>query len=457
MRIGLDFGTTNSGAAVYRGGQVHLFPLDPAGQDPTVVRSALYITRDHQIYIGREAIDHYYSQNVGRPSRMVRERVGEVEMTMGDVGSVKGYPVGPTTFVREVYTLVDELTPGRLLYALKSGLATGYEGTTIFGRHYPLDQLIAHFLREIRGRVEVQAGEAVTGVVLGRPVHFVEGRDAAADRRAEERLRRAALEAGFEEVAFELEPVAAAIFYELGLARPQNALIFDLGGGTLDVTVIRLGERGNRHVFGTGGLAVAGDTFDRRIIGWRVLDQFGRGSTWGDDGIPFPNQYTDALLDWQALPELLKPETLGFLKVAQMSSSHPKQLKALESLLVNNYAIRLYDEVERAKIGLSDAFFETVQLHGDDIDLWQPITRAQFETAISAELRQVERCLLETLAQAGLGPEQIDVVVRTGGSAQIPCLVALLGRLFSPEKIVLSDAFSSVTAGLAVAAAGSEV
>ncbi|MBN1317696.1 MAG: hypothetical protein JXA42_19590 [Anaerolineales bacterium] len=138
MRIGLDFGTTNSGAAVYDGRRVHHFALDPANQDPTVLRSTMYITRDHQHTIGKEAVDLYYEQNIGRPSKMIRERIGEIEMTLGDVGSVKGYPITQGTYIRDVYALVDELTPGRLLHSIKSGLATSLKETTIFGRSYPL-------------------------------------------------------------------------------------------------------------------------------------------------------------------------------------------------------------------------------------------------------------------------------------------------------------------------------
>jgi hypothetical chaperone protein len=471
MRIGLDFGTTNSGAGVFDGGRVHLFPLDrstgltasPSSHDPHVMRSLLYLTRDHEILVGQEALDTYYSQNVGRPSKLVRQRVGEVELTVGDVGSVKGYPVGPTTFVRDVYALVDELTPGRLLHSLKSGLATGYEGTTIFGRYYALEELIALYLREIRERVEAQAGQAVEGVVLGRPVHFAGGSGEADDRRAEDRLRRAAAAAGFREIRFELEPVAAARFYELTVSAPQNVVVFDLGGGTLDITVMRVGEPGKRQVAcaATGGVGVAGEAFDRRIIEWRLLDHFGRGSTYrlsahdeaaGEDAMPFPSQYTDALVNWQSLPELLKPETIHFLRLAQMTSSHPQQIKALESLLVNNYAMRLFDEVERAKIGLSSAYIEVIQLSGDDIDVWQPITRAQFEALIAPETRRIEACLRDTLARSGLAADEIHAVVRTGGSAQIPCLIAMLGRVFGPEKVVFAEAFSSVTAGLAIIA-----
>jgi len=432
---------------VFDGEQVHLFPLDPASHTPTVMRSTLYLTRDQQVFIGREAIDTYYRQNVGadgyiRPSRMIRQYVGEIEMTFAEL----------PTFVRDVYVLVDELTPGRLLHSLKSALASDYEGTTIFGRYYELEELIAIYLREVRQRVEAQAGQAVDGVVLGRPVNYVGSGDEAGNERARERLRRAAERAGFREVAFELEPVAAALHYELMARKPQNIVVFDFGGGTLDITVMRIGEPGHQRVFATGGVGIAGDVFDQRIIEGLILDHFGRGSTWGEDGAPFPTQYTDALVHWQTIPELNRPETLHFLQLAQITGSHPARVRALESLLVNNQAIRLIDEVERAKVALSTACFALVRLAGQDMDVWQPLTRSQFEALIAEATRRVEGCLLDTLARSGLGINEIDTVVRTGGSAQIPCFIELLGRMFGPEKVVLSDVFSGVTAGLAIRA-----
>ena len=444
LRIGLDFGTTNSGAAVFDGRRVHLFPLDPASHDPTVIRSTLYVTRDHQVFIGREAIDAYYRQNVGRPSRMVRQYVGEIEMTFAEL----------PTFVKDVYVLVDELTPGRLLHSLKSELAGSYRGTSVFGRYYELEELIALYLREIRERVEAETGQPVDGLVLGRPVTFAGSGAQADSRRAERRLRRAAQMAGFREVAFELEPVAAALHYELTAGEPQNILVFDFGGGTLDITVMRIGEPAQRRVFATGGLTIAGDAFDQRIIGMLMLEHFGRGSTWGDDGAPFPNQYTDALVHWQTIPELTRPETLRFLQLAQLTSSHPSRVRALESLLVDNYAIRLIDEVERAKVSLSSGVFALIRLTGDDIDVWQPLTRSQFESLIADAARRIEACLLDTVARSGLETDDIDTVVRTGGSAQIPCFIEMMERIFGPDKVVLSDVFSGVTAGLAIRARG---
>ena len=443
MHIGIDFGTTNSGAAYADERGVHILPIDPASHDPTVMRSTLYIDREHHIRCGKDAIDTYYRENVGRPSKLIRQRVGEIEMTFAEIG----------TFIRDVYVMVDALTPGRLLRSLKSGLASDYEGTTMFDRYYELEDLIAHYLRHIRLQVEKTTGQSVDGVVLGRPVHFVGGESESDNLRAQERLRDAAGRAGYRQVEFELEPVAAALHYESTVDKPQNIVIFDFGGGTLDITVMRIGDPSERHVFANGGVGIAGDIFDQRIVEGLLLEHFGRGSTYGQDNAPFPDLYTDALINWQTVMELNRPETLHFLRWSQLTGSHPARVRAFESLLVNNYAVRLFDQVEASKIELSRDRFSLIRLTGEDIAVWQPVTRSQFEYLIDAEIHSIERCLMETLAQSGLRPNEIDAVVRTGGSSQIPCFVQMLSRIFDPERVVLSSVFSGVTAGLAIRAA----
>jgi hypothetical chaperone protein len=139
--------------------------------------------------------------------------------------------------------------------------------------------------------------------------------------------------------------------------------------------------------------------------------------------------------------------------VAQLTSSHPARVRALQSLVVNNYAGQVFDEVEKAKMHLSESYLSVIRFAGQDVNLWQPLTRSQFVALIAAETSRVEACLRETIARSGLEPGEIDAVVRTGGSAQIPCFVEMLGRVFGSDKVVLSDAFSSVTSGLALRAA----
>ena len=446
MKIGVDFGTTNSGAAVVVDGKLRALSIDPQNSDPTVKRSLLYITREHEIFAGRAALDAYYEQNIGRPSRMVRQRVGEIEVTAADMA-----------YIRDVYVMIDELAPGRLLRSLKSSLATSYEGTTIFDRYYSLEELIAVYLRALREQAEKELGQKVESVVLGRPVHFVGSNSTEADptddNRAQERLGRAAQMAGFREVSFEFEPVAAATHYERISEGPQTIVVFDFGGGTLDITVMRVGERGAQQVYAVGGVGIAGEAFDRRIIEGTLLEHFGRGSTWGPDHERFPDAYTDALGNWQTVLELNRPDTLRFLRWAQTTSSHPTRVHALESLLVNNYVALLFDEAERAKTDLSERRFSPIRLRGEGIQIWQPLSRTQFELLITEHAQQIETCLLDTLDRSGLDVSEIDAVVRTGGSAQIPLFVRMLERTFGPKKVVLTDVFGSVTAGLAIRAA----
>jgi len=446
LAIGVDFGTTNSGAAVMADGQLYPLAIDPQNSDPTVMRSLLYITRDHEVYAGRAALEAYYEQNIGRPSRMVRQRVGEIDFIGGEMA-----------YVRDVYVVVDELAPGRLLRSLKSSLATSYEGTTIFDRYYSLEELIAVYLRALRERAEKELGQSIRSVVLGRPVHFVGSSstetDPTDDDRAEERLRHAAQMAGFDQIRFELEPVAAATHYERLSQEPQTIAVFDFGGGTLDITVMRVGEPGAQRVYAIGGVGIAGDVFDRRIIEGTLLEHFGRGSTWGPDGDRFPDAYTDALSNWQTVLELNRPDTLRFLQWVQTTSSHPARVHALESLLVNNYIALLFDEAEQAKAALSERHFSTIRLRGQGLQIWQPLSRIQFELLIAEHAKQIEACLLDTLDRSGIATSKIDAVVRTGGSAQIPLFIRMLGRVFGPEKVILTDVFGSVTAGLAIRAA----
>jgi hypothetical chaperone protein len=248
-----------------------------------------------------------------------------------------------------------------------------------------------------------------------------------------------------------LEPVAAALAYERSLDRPQHVLVFDFGGGTLDLTVMRVGDE-ERAVLATGGIDVAGDTFDRAIIRYRLLDHFGRGTTIGERGLPFPIHLTESLTNWQEIPALSTPETLRLLDEAQRTGSHPSRVRALESLVVNNYGFALFDAVEQAKRELSTGYSAIVQLEAQDIELWQLLTRAQFEALIANHRNEIAARVQQTVHRSGLTPHEIDAVVRTGGSSHIPCFIALLAEQFGAEKLRLENTFSGVTAGLAIRA-----
>src|SRR5215207_9537587 len=301
VKVGIDFGTSNSGVAVYDGQRVKLLPVDPKNVLPEVNKTVLYITRDYRCYIGQEAMETYYRDNVNRQRRYVKQWAGEIDVRGADM-----------FYVRDIYVYVDELKPGRLLQYLKTALRKdGYNGTQIFERYYTVGDLAKTYLGLLKKRAENVLGETIEAVTLGRPVKFSEFPEQ--DHKAQETLRHAAHEAGFTEIDFELEPIAAALDYEQSITKPQNVVIFDFGGGTLDIAVMRLGEPNTRQVYASGGVDIAGSDFDRAIIEKRMLQHFGYGHVKHHPEIM---EMVQAIPDWMALPELGTPINRNILEKA---------------------------------------------------------------------------------------------------------------------------------------------
>jgi hypothetical chaperone protein len=437
LKVGIDFGTSNSGVAIFDGHDVHLLPIDRQNIVPEVVKSILYITRDFKHYIGQEAVELYYRHNVGRLRRFEKQWVGEVDYRGSDMH-----------YVRDVFAYVDVLRPGRLMQFIKTALRTGnYPGTQVFDRYYTLSDLIAVYLSALKERAEILLKESISGVTLGRPVKFSE--DLRKDQQAEETLRQAAHQAGFQQVSFELEPVAAALFYELSLEQPQNTLIFDFGGGTLDITIMRLGDPSNRKVFANNGIGIAGSDFDRAIIDKRLVPHFGKGQA---DLDPDLLELVHAVSDWVALPDLSTPPTKYKLERAIREGIAPSRLKALEALIFNDFAFSFYNSVEAAKILLSSQGSTVIGLQSKDMDIWELYTRHQLERDILEYRETIREVMLQTVSSSGLEPGQIDAVVKTGGSSSIPVFSEMLGDIFGKERVKSSDVFSSVTSGLAIRA-----
>jgi len=437
LNVGIDFGTSNSGVAVFRDGKVHVLPIDDNNIVPEVVKTILYITRDYRHFIGQEAVALYYKQNINRQHHFVQKWTGEIDYRGADMH-----------YVRDVYTYVDELQPGRLLQFIKTALRSEkYQGTQVFERYYYLSDIIASYLRLLKQRAEDLLHEEISGVTLGRPVRFT--RDNEQDQKAQATLYEAAIDAGFKQVSFELEPVAAALYYELSLNQPQNVLIFDFGGGTLDLTIMRLGDPHNRKVYASGGISIAGSDFDRAIIEKRMLVHFGKGLVQHDPEI---RKLIDTIPDWAALPELSTPRARVELQRAIQTGEAPVRLKALESLIFNDLAFSFYNMVESTKISLSSQAVALAIMKEKGLDIWELYTRSQFEQDILEMRQQIEQVLLDTVSASGMDPRQIDAVVKTGGSSNIPVFSEMLNRIFGQEKVKASDVFNSVTAGLAIKA-----
>ena len=232
--LGIDFGTSNSAVACVAGRELaRMLPLE--GSATTIPTAVFFNTEDRSTHFGRDAIALYLAG-----------------------------------------------TEGRLMRSLKSLLGSSLmqDQTEIGHQRVSFEDIIALFLSELAARADRQLGVRPAWAVIGRPVHFVDD-DPQRDREAEATLRRAALNAGLGDVDFQYEPIAAAFDYERRVARESLVLIVDIGGGTSDFTVVRLGPERmaqadrSSDVLATTGVHIGGTDFDQRLSVECVMPQFG--------------------------------------------------------------------------------------------------------------------------------------------------------------------------------------
>lgn len=453
MRIGIDFGTTHTSAAFHNGERTHFIPLDRRSASPHLLRSLIYVTRSQQVFLGLEAAHTFLEQDTGRPVVYEEKVVGTIENTVAQQYKGPLDSDGPITIIYDVTVEEDVGAQGRLLQSIKTGLRTGaYEGTNIFGRYYSLQELISLILRHARTEAEATLQTEVRQAAIGRPVHFTD--DPNADRQAEERLREAAALAGFTRVTFVPEPVAAAYTYLKQSRRPETALIFDFGGGTLDFTVMRNDAPGAPTLLATHGVGVGGDDLDSALMRRSVAPHFGVTSpidvNYDGRPLPFPEDLANLLARWQTIPLLSRPQRLTVIQRAKKFSPDGDKFAALESLVMNNHGFALFERIEQTKRLLSEHQQAQLAMQADAINLDVEIRRAEFNLAIGDELAHARQGVREVIALAGIAKEDVDAVVRTGGSSVIPTFQQMLAREFPTARQIAADTFGSVASGLAL-------
>jgi hypothetical chaperone protein len=439
MRVGLDWGTTNTSATIYDGQRVRLLDLDPVNASPTVLRTALFIGREGDVALGRAAIDRYTEGNVGREIEYQRVYVGTTEVTFADIGTTR----------QDLFVDIDANAPGRLFLSIKLALSDPtYTSTSVFGATWTVEELIALMLRRVAQRVHALTGQEISEIVIGRPVHY--STEARRDQIAIKRMRAAAELAGLPNIQFLAEPTAAALTYRRRRDRAQHVLVFDFGGGTLDVTIMRIERDGARQILATDGVPVGGDLLDQRIVMGKLHPHFGAGAVLGPRRLPLPAFLLDHLEGWQSIVEMHNPKTLDIIDEAIRTGDRPQQLKALRALVRENYGLPLYEMVESAKRQLSEVTETLLSMHASDIHFDEPLARWDFERLIGPDLRAVDACLKRALSAAQLDPREIDVVLRTGGSSRVPRFVRLLEETFGSNSLFDDGEgiFTSVASGL---------
>jgi hypothetical chaperone protein len=423
VAIGIDFGTTNSSVALASPAGVVLATFLFAGAMTAAYRSLLYL-----------------------------ELIKQQNKVL-----IKSW-TGPEGI--EQYLTADH--KGRLIQSMKSFLSSrSLQTTDVFGKRRTLEALIACILGDLREKAERQFGASVRQAVVGRPVHFVGAETDEDDRYAQERLEKAFHLAGFESVSFEMEPVAAAHYYESTLDHDELILIGDFGGGTSDFSLLKVGPgiqrrgRSPQDLLGNAGIGLAGDSFDAKMIRHIVSPALGAGSEMRSMNkiLPVPNWVYFKLERWHHLSFLRTKEVMNMLSSVKTQAFHPERISALIDLVEEDLGYQLHKAVQQTKCDLSNDDTAKFTFADGAIDLNAVVQRSDFESWIAEELAQIESCVESLLKSSGVDARDVDMVFLTGGSSFVPAVRRIFDVRFGRERIRTGNEFTSVAMGLALKAA----
>ncbi len=349
---------------------------------------------------------------------------------------------------------------GRLIQSLKSFLADrGFQSTEIFRRIYRLEDLVALILVPLRAEAETFLGTLGRSAVVGRPVHFSSAVSDADERLAVARLEVGLKRAGFEQVTFEYEPVAAAYYYGQRVEREEVVLIGDFGGGTSDFSLLRISpERSARgrvayQILGNDGVAIAGDAFDRELLRHLVAPALGRGSKYRSPYgrvLPMPNPIYFSFERWHQLSFMKARATMNRLEELRRTALEPDKIEALIHIVSNDLGYRLFRAVERAKAELSSAEQSLFTFADGPVAIEKLVTRSDFERWIAPELKAIAECVERLMAKTVMAAARVDRVFLTGGSSFVPAVRRIFQTRFGEDKIRTGDEFTSVARGLAL-------
>ena len=367
----------------------------------------------------------------------------------------------PRAFGRAAVAAYVDGIDGRLMRSMKSILGSSLIDQTTDaggGRGVKYLDVVAGYLRQLKTRAEAQAGAAIRRVTLGRPVFFVDD-DPARDAQAQSALAAAARQVGFNEIAFQYEPIAAAFDYEQSVTREQIVLVADIGGGTSDFSVVRVGPQHvakpdrKADILANHGVHVAGTDFDRRIELTAVLPEygfgaFGPGLAGGAPPREVPSGVYFDLATWHLINTVYSPgrvaELRGMRGFYAEALHHERLMTALDLRLGHELAAR----AEAAKIAVAEGGRTRIDLGHTEPGLGVALTERQAVDAIGADILRIVAAARITVAQAGLKPAQIDALYFTGGSTGLRLLADRIAASFPSARSVRGDRFSSVVSGL---------
>lgn len=446
MFTGFDFGTSNCAMGVMDGhNSVRLLPLEDG---KTFMPSALYaldrelICEQVGLNIQDAALkETYIGQRGGQlaRARQVRREEGfapsEQSLYVGKAG-FEQYLADP----REGYFIK---SPKSFLGA--SGLRP--EAVAFF------EDIVTAMMQAIKQKAEALTGQNITHTVIGRPVNFQGLNSELSNKQALDILRIAGQRAGFQHVEFLFEPIAAGLNFEAQLENEKTVLVVDVGGGTTDCAMVRMGpaqrdklER-SADFLGHSGERIGGNDLDIQLAGQHLMPLFGMQSSL-KNGLHMPTKsFWDAVRtnDVGAQALFYDKETGFLLNQLLLDCSEPHLIKRFIKLRNDKQNYHLVRSAEQAKIALSSTDLHNIDLAYIEAGLATAVGRDDFASAIERPLQKMTDLMDEAVKQAGCLP---DLIFITGGSAQSPVLRQAIEQKLGKIPVLDGDHFGSVTAGL---------
>ena len=348
---------------------------------------------------------------------------------------------------------------GRLMRGLKSTLGSNLinDKTRVGSRAISFKDILARFFGHMKAQLDTQTGGGIASVVLGRPVHFIDD-DVAGDAAAQAILGDIARTTGFTEIAFQYEPIAAALQYEAGIACEELVLIVDIGGGTSDFSIVRVSPDRARQadrqadILANDGIRVGGTDFDRLLSLSDVMPHLGYLSPTGGGKGLMPRHYFLDLATWHRINMLYTGQVMTDLKALRHMADRPELIDRLIKVVTSHSGHSLAMAVEAAKITLAQEDVARIALSAFTGGPNPLATRARFDEAVANPVARIAATLQNLLAQAGLQARDIGTVFMTGGSSGLPVLRACVERELPGVPIATGDMLGSVGTGLALEA-----
>ncbi|MDH5425080.1 MAG: molecular chaperone [Gammaproteobacteria bacterium] len=477
MYAGLDFGTSNCLIGIWQNNAPLLLPLE--GQS-TRLPSALYTSRQSvavkkidQVQLQTRIIaakkrqastlETAKSENRGvkilsdtelenhERGLMRREIEQRLKEQAADWSKEDGlFADSEMAFGEEaILSHIEDSQSGYFVKSPKSFL-----GADISNQHIELfSEIITRMMAHIKNNAEKSTQEEIQNIVIGRPVNFHGTRGELGNIQALNIIERSAIAAGFKNIDFQMEPMAAALDFERSLTEDKLVLVLDAGGGTTDCSMVKLGPSyiglndRTDSILGHSGDRVGGTDLDIKLALKSIMPHFGK-DTLLENGLPIPvTLFWDAVTtnDVNVQAEFLSPRTQRDIASYLSQAVDKKKFQRFKILQQERLILQLNRSAELAKINLSEKDCVNIYLDYIEDDFGITVCRDDMRKAIERELDVFISLMREVETQADQKP---DIIYVTGGTAKSPVIEDWIRSHYGDIEIVVGDAFGSVVSGL---------